>query len=115
MGESVNGQEVLRLYQNGNGGRIPFRSRIGTKLIGSFLVIAAITASVGYFSLYHSQIVADKFNELVSRTLPAIDSLKDMKSASVHLETATNEYVFVPENGSKYLQEINDQKTKFAT
>jgi signal transduction histidine kinase len=115
MGESVNGQEVLRLYPNGNAGRIPFRSRIGTKLIGSFLIIASITAAVGYFSLNYSQVVSDKFNELVSQTLPTIDSLKDVKAAALHIETATNEYVFVPENGSKYLQEINDQKSKFNT
>jgi hypothetical protein len=47
MGESVKGQqEVLKLYPNGNGGRIPFYSRIGTKLIVGFLIISSITASV---------------------------------------------------------------------
>ena len=36
-----------------------------------------------------------------------------MKVAAIHIETAANEYVFIPGNGTKYLQEKNDQKTKF--
>jgi signal transduction histidine kinase len=115
MVESVKGQqEVLRLYPNGNGSKIPFRSRIGIKLILGFLIIASITASVGYFSLYYSQTVAEKFHELILQTLPTVDSLKEMKAAALQIETATNEYVFIQGvNGNKYLQEINDQKSKF--
>jgi CHASE3 domain sensor protein len=79
------------------------------------LIIATITASVGYLSLYYSQTVAEKFQELVSQTLPAIDSLKEMKTAAIHIETATNEYVFIPGiNRSKYLQEINAQTNEFS-
>jgi hypothetical protein len=59
MGESVKGQEVIGLYPNGNGGRIPFHSRIGTKLIVGFLIIAAITGSVGYLSLNYAQTVGE--------------------------------------------------------
>jgi len=107
-------QEVLGLYPNGNGGKIPFRSRIGIKLILGFLIIATITASLGYFSLYYSQTVAEKFQELIVQTMPTVDSLKEMKAAALQIETATNEYVFIPGvNGNKYLQEINDQKSKF--
>jgi hypothetical protein len=36
-----------------------------------------------------------------------------MKAAALHIETATNEYVYIPGSGAKYLQEINDQKSKF--
>ena len=43
-------QEVLTPYSNGDGRKIPFHSRIGTKLIVGFLVIACITGSVGYLS-----------------------------------------------------------------
>ena len=112
MGES--GKQVL-LHPNGNGNKIPFHSRIGTKLIGCFLIIATITASVGYLSLYYSQTVTEKFQELVSQTLPTVDSLEEMKAATIHIETATNEYVFIPGiNRSKYLQEINDQKDEFS-
>ena len=43
-----------------------------------------------------------------------MESLKEIKVAGIHIETATNEYVFIPGNGnSKYLQEINEQKSKF--
>ena len=102
MGES--GKQVL-LHPNGNGNKIPFHSRI----IGCFLIIATITASVGYLSLYYSQTVTEKFQELVSQTLPTVDSLEEMKAATIHIETATNEYVFIPGiNRSKYLQEINN-------
>lgn len=102
----------MRLYPNGNGSKIPFHSRIGTKLIVGFLIIASITATVGYFSLYYSQTVAEKFHELVLQSLPTIDSLKEMKAAALHIETATNEYVFIPGNWAKYLQEVNDQKIR---
>jgi signal transduction histidine kinase len=113
-GESEKVQRVLS-YPNGNGGKIPFYSRIGTRLIVGFLIIASITASVGYLSLYYSQTVAEKFQELASQTLPTIDSLKEMKVAAIHIETATNEYVFIPGvDRSKYLQEINDQKSNFS-
>jgi hypothetical protein len=78
MGESAKGQQVLS-YPNGNGSKIPFHSRIGTKLIVGFLIIASITASVGYFSLYYSQTVAEKFQELVLQTVPTLDSLKERK------------------------------------
>src|SRR6476620_487050 len=114
MGESGKQQEVLRLQTNSNGSKIPFHSRIDTKLIVGFLIIAIITGSVGYLSLYYSQTVADKFHELVLQSLPTMESLKEIKVAGIHIETATNEYVFVPGNGnSKYLQEINEQKSKF--
>jgi signal transduction histidine kinase len=106
------GHQVLD-YPNGNDSKIPFHSRIGTKLIVGFLIIATITGSVGYLSLYYSQIVADKFHELVLQSLPAMESLKEIKVAALHIETATNEYVFIPGNGNKYLQEINEQKIKF--
>ena len=104
---------VLRLYPNGNGGKIPFHSRIGTKLIVGFLIIATITGSVGYLSLYYSQTVAEKFHELVLQSLPTMEFLKEIKVAALHIETATNEYVFIPGNRNKYLQEINEQKNKF--
>src|SRR6476620_2214445 len=113
MGESGKQQEVLRLQTNSNGSKIPFHSRIDTKLIVGFLIIAIITGSVGYLSLYYSQTVADKFHELVLQSLPTMESLKEIKVAALHIETATNEYVFIPRNGNNYLQEINEQKSKF--
>jgi len=113
MGESGKQQEVLRLQINSNGSKIPFHSRIGTKLIVGFFIIATITGSVGYLSLYYSQTVADKFHELVLQSLPTMESLKEIKVAALNIETATNEYVFIPGNGNKYLQEINEQKSKF--
>ena len=43
-----------------------------------------------------------------------METLKEIKVAAIHIETATNEYVFIPANeNSKYLQEINEQKSKF--
>jgi hypothetical protein len=45
MGESGKQQEVLRLQINSNGSKIPFHSRIGTKLIVGFFIIATITGS----------------------------------------------------------------------
>ena len=106
------GHQVLG-YPNGDDSKIPFQSRIGTKLIVGFLIIATITGSVGYLSLYYSQTVADKFHELVLQSLPTMESLKEIKVAALHIETATNEYVFIPRNGNKYLQEINEQKSNF--
>jgi signal transduction histidine kinase len=106
------GHQVLD-YPDGDDSKIPFQSRIGTKLIVGFLIIATITGSVGYLSLYYSQTVADKFHELVLQSLPTMESLKEIKVAALHIETATNEYVFIPRNGNKYLQEINEQKSKF--
>ena len=106
------GHQILD-YPNDDDSKIPFQSRIGTKLIVGFLIIATITGSVGYLSLYYSQTVADKFHELVLESLPAMESLKETKVAALHIETATNEYVFIPGNGNKYLQEINEQKSKF--
>jgi len=106
------GHQVLD-YPDGDDSKIPFQSRIGTKLIVGFLIIATITGSVGYLSLYYSQTVADKFHELVLQSLPTMESLKEIKVAALHIETATNEYVFIPRNGNNYLQEINEQKSKF--
>jgi hypothetical protein len=100
------GHQVLD-YPNGDDSKIPFQSRIGTKLIVGFLFIATITGSVGYLSLYYSQTVADKFHELVLESLPAIESLKEIKVAALHIETATNEYVFIPGNGYSSRRRLN--------
>jgi signal transduction histidine kinase len=115
LGDSIQRQqEVLKLYPNGSDNNIPFHSRIGTKLIVGFLIIAAITGVVGFFSLNYSQTVGDKFHLLVLHTLPAFDSLKEIKTAALNIEAATNEYVFTPaENKDKFIQEITEQKKKF--
>ena len=75
-------QEVVSLYPNGNGGKIPFHSRIGTKLIVGFLIIATITGSLGYLGLNYAQTVGEKFDLLQKQTLPTINSLGQMKVAS---------------------------------
>ena len=107
-------QEALTPYPNGDGSKIPFHSRIGTKLIVGFLIIASITGTVGYLSLNYSQTVGEKFHLLVQQTLPAVDSLKESKVAALSIETATNEYVFTPiVDRDKFLQELTDQKSNF--
>ena len=114
MGESVKGQqEVLKLYPNGNGGKIPFHSRIGTKLIVGFLIIATITGSVGYLSLNYAQTVGEKFDLLQKQTLPTINSLGQIKVAALNIEADTNE-IFIPGvNMDKLLQDLIEQKNKF--
>jgi signal transduction histidine kinase len=113
LGESIRGQEVLS-YPNGNGGKIPFHSRIGTKLIVGFLIIATITGSVGYLSLHYSQTVGEKFHLLAEQTLPTIDSLKEMKVAALNIEADTNEFGFTPGvNRAEALEELTEQKNKF--
>src|SRR4029078_10944578 len=111
MTESGKRQEVISFYPNGNGGKIPFHSRIGTKLIVGFLIIAAITGSVGYLSLNYAQTVGEKFHLLAQQTLPTIDSLKEMKVAALSIEATTNEFGFNPVvNRDKALQELTEQK-----
>jgi methyl-accepting chemotaxis protein len=113
LGESGKGQEVLGLYPNCNGSKIPFHSRIGTKLIVGFLIIAIITGSVGYLSLNYAQTVGEKFHLLEQQTLPTIDSLKEMKVAALSIEATTNEFGFNPVvNRDKALQELTEQKNK---
>jgi signal transduction histidine kinase len=113
--ESGKGQEVLKIYPNGNGGRIPLHSRIGTKLIVGFLIIAAITGSVGYLSLNYAQTVGEKFHLLDQQTLPTIDSLKEMKMAALSIEATTNEFGFNPVvNRDKALQELTEQKNNYS-
>ena len=107
-------QEVLSLYPNGNGGRIPFHSRIGTKLIVGFLIIATITGSVGYLGLNYAQTVGEKFHLLEQQTLPVIDSLKEMKLAALNIEADTNEFGFIPGiSPDEALQGLTEQKNKF--
>lgn len=120
MTDSLKGQgqkqQYFEPYPNGNGGRVSFHSRIGTKLIVGFLIIACITGSVGYFSLNYSQIVGEKFDLLVLHSLPAIDSLKPMELATLKIESATNDYVFTPGmNRDNILQEIEQHKNNFST
>jgi len=104
-------QQYVELHPDGNNDKIPYYSKIGTKLIVVFLVIACITGSVGYLSFNYSLTVGEKFHELASQTLPAFDSLKEIKVAALGIEAATQEYVFSPElNRDKFLQEINIQK-----
>ena len=114
MAESISGQnEVPRLYASGSD-KIPFQSRIGTKLIIGFLIIASITGLVSYFSLNYSQTVGDKFHLLVLLSLPAIDSLKEIKASALNIEADTEKYVFSPsENKVQILQEITNQKSRF--
>ena len=113
MGKSGQ-QEVLRLYPNGNGSKIPFHSRIGTKLIVGFLIIATITGSVGYLGLNYSQSVGEKFYSLVQQTLPTINSLGGMKVAALNIEADTNEFGFTPGvSPDEALQELTEQKNKF--
>ena len=90
MTESGKRQEVITLYPHGNGSKIPFHSRIGTKLIVGFLIIATITGSVGYLSLNYAQTVGEKFHLLEQQSLPTIDSLKEMKVAALNVELHWN-------------------------
>jgi signal transduction histidine kinase len=113
MGESVKGQEVLRLYPNGNGGKIPFQSRIGTKLIVGFLIIATITGSVGYLSLNYAQTVGEKFDLLQKQTLPTINALGQMKVAALNIEADTNQYFIPGVSRDIILQELTEHKNKF--
>ena len=114
MTESGKRQEVLTLYPNGNGSKIPFHSRIGTKLIVGFLIIASITGSLGYLGLNYAQSVGEKFHLLEWQTLPTIDSLKEMKVAALNIEADTNEFGFTPGvSPDKAMQELTEQKNKF--
>ena len=106
-------QEVLKLYPNGNGGKIPFHSRIGTKLIVGFLIIATITGSIGYLSLNYAQTVGEKFDLLQKQTLPTINSLGQMKVAALNIEADTNEFFIPGVNRDKVLQDLTEQKNKF--
>ena len=107
-------QEVLTPYPNGDGSKIPFHSRIGTKLIVGFLIIATITGSVGYLSLNYAQTVGEKFHLLEQQSLPTIDSLKEMKVAALNIEADTNDFGFTPGvNKDKALLELTEQKNKF--
>src|SRR5213594_2075007 len=109
MRESINGQTILGLHPNGNG-KIPFYSRIGTKLIVGFLIIALLTGTVGYLSLNYSQTVGEKFHLLVQQTLPTINSLKEMKIAALNIEADTNELGFtLGVNRDKVLQDLTEQ------
>jgi CHASE3 domain sensor protein len=99
------------LYPNENGGKIPYYSKIGTKLIVGFLVIACITGSVGYLSFNYSLTVGAKFHELALQTIPVFDSLKEIKVAALSMEASTQEYVLSTDlNRDRFLQEINIQK-----
>ena len=52
-------QEILTPYPNGEISKIPFHSRIGTKLIVDFLISVE-----GYLSLNYSQTVGETFHLL---------------------------------------------------
>ena len=114
MTESGKRQEVLTLYPNGNSSKIPFHSRIGTKLIVGFLIIASITGSLGYLGLNYAQTVGEKFHLLEQQTLPTIDALKEMKVVALNIEADTNEFGFTPGvSPDKAIQELTEQKNKF--
>jgi CHASE3 domain sensor protein len=114
MEESANGQTILALYPNDNGNKIPFYSRIGTKLAVGFLAVAVITGTVGYLSFDNSQTVGEKFHLLITQSLPTIDSLKELKAAALNIEVSTKEYLFTPDvSDDVVLQELNEQKDKF--
>ena len=113
MTESGKRQEVIRVYPNGNGGKIPFHSRIGTKLIVGFLIIATITGSLGYLGLNYAQTVGEKFDLLQKQTLPTINSLGQMKVAALNIEGDTNEFFIPGINRDKVLQDLTEQKNKF--
>ena len=106
-------QEVVSLYPNGNGGKIPFHSRIGTKLIVGFLIIATITGSLGYLGLNYAQTVGEKFDLLQKQTLPTINSLGQMKVAALNIEGDTNEFFIPGINRGTVLQDLTEQKNKF--
>ena len=114
MTESGKRQEVLTLYPNGNGSKIPFHFRIGTKLIVGFLIIASITGSLGYLGLNYAQSVGEKFHLLEQQTLPTIDALKEMKVVALNIEADTNEFGFTPGvSPDKAMKELTEQKNKF--
>ncbi|MGB8100704.1 MAG: ATP-binding protein [Nitrososphaeraceae archaeon] len=113
MTESGKRQEVISLYPNGNGSKIPFHSRIGTKLIVGFLIIATITGSLGYLGLNYAQTVGEKFDLLQKQTLPTINSLGQMKVAALNIEGDANEFFIPGINKDKVLQDLTEQKNKF--
>jgi signal transduction histidine kinase len=110
MAASVNGQRVM-VSPNGSD-NIPIGARIGTKLIGGFLIIALICGIVGYLSLNYSQLVGEKFRLLVQQTIPTIDSLKEMKLAALGIEADVNELT-IAADPQKVLQDLTEQKNKF--
>src|SRR6185295_16355745 len=99
------GHQVLN-YPNGNDSKIPFHTRIGTKLIVGFLIIAAITGSVGYLSLNYAQSIGEKFHLLDQQTLPTINSLGQMKVAALNTEADTNEFFNPAVNRDKIIQDL---------
>ena len=101
------------LYPNENGVKIPYYSKIGTKLIVGFLVIATITGSLGYLGLNYAQTVGEKFDLLQKQTLPTINSLGQMKVAALNIEGDTNEFFIPGINRDKVLQDLTEQKNKF--
>ena len=108
--------QYAALYPNENGGKIPYYSKIGTKLIVGFLVIASISGSVGYLSFNYSLTVGAKFHELALQTIPVFDSLKEIKVAALSIEASTQEYVLSTDlNRDRFLQEINIQKDDLKT
>ena len=114
MTESGKRQVVITLYPNGNGSKIPFHFRIGTKLIVGFLIIASITGSLGCLGLNYAQSVGEKFHLLEQQTLPTIDALKEMKVVALNIETDTNEFGFTPGvSPDKAMKVLTEQKNKF--
>ena len=92
MTESGKRQEVITLYPNGNGSKIPFHSRIGTKLIVGFLIIASITGSLGYLGLNYAQSVGEKFH-LLEQDPDEIDLKESIRNAANAFFQTSNKLV----------------------
>jgi len=92
MTESGKRQEVITLYPNSNGSKIPFHSRIGTKLIVGFLIIASITGSLGYLGLNYAQSVGEKFH-LLEQDPDEIDLKESIRNAANAFFQTSNKLV----------------------
>jgi PAS domain S-box-containing protein len=68
------------------------------KLSAAFLAVSLLMVIVAYFSINSTDRVNSAFDTVGEETIPVIESLKDIKFASLKIVSSTDDYVFVSES-----------------
>lgn len=80
------------------------------KLSAAFLAVSLLMVIVAYFSINSTDRVNSAFDTVGEETMPVIESLKDIKFATLKIVSSTDDYVFISEGLTEKAPPLNTNR-----
>ncbi len=79
--------------------------KIGTKLIGGFILVAALAGLAGFFGIYNIGLVSTAADEVVSEKVPVADAAMELGLAMTGQQLGIHAWMLNEEEGQQEIQE----------